>query len=114
MASTSASRSASIGSPIHSTSRCTLAGLALPTTVVTHGLVMTENCSAIFARLDPRSRQSAAACAHRSSTCAGAGCQDGAPRSVSAPMASGEALISAAPAAANSAARATSRRSCTV
>ncbi len=79
-----ASRSSSIGSSIHAMLRRTLAGLALPTTVLTHGLVMTENCRASLAMSAPRTWHAAAARAHRARTSGGAGCHGGAPRLVSA------------------------------
>jgi len=91
-----------VGASIHAMLRRTFARLALPTTVLTHGLVVTENCRASLARSAPRSWHVAAALAQRASTSGGAGCHGGAPWLVSAPMASGDALIVAAPAAANS------------
>src|ERR1019366_6563924 len=93
-----ASRSSSSGSSIHAMLRRTFAGLALPTTVLTHGLVVTENCRASLARSAPRSWHAAAAWAHRARTPRGAGCHGGAPRLVRAPMASGGAVVVGAPA----------------
>src|ERR1017187_6992145 len=93
-----ASRSSSSGSSIHAMLRRTFAGLALPTTVLTHGLVVTENCRASLARSAPRSWHAAAAWAHRARTPRGAGCHGGGPRPAHPAPARRGALIPPAPA----------------